>query len=60
MGVEEIAVKAGDAFDESAMEAVMNLPCEDGESGGVVKYVLKKGYRRYGKVIRFAQVTVTV
>ena len=60
MGVEEIAVKAGDAFDESAMEAVMNLPCEDGESGGVVKYVLKKGYRRDGKVIRFAQVTVTV
>lgn len=60
MGVEEIAVNAGDNFDETAMEAVMNLPCEDGESAGVVKYVLKKGYRREGKVIRFAQVTVTV
>lgn len=60
MGVEEIAVKAGDVFDETSMEAVMNLPCEEGESAGVVKYVLKKGYRREGKVIRFAQVSVTV
>lgn len=60
MGVEEIAVKAGDTFDESSMEAVMNLPCEEGENSGVVKYVLKKGYRREGKVIRFAQVSVTV
>lgn len=60
MGVEEIAVKAGDVFDETSMEAVMNLPCEEGESAGVVKYVLKKGYRREGKVVRFAQVSVTV
>ncbi|MGN0808039.1 MAG: nucleotide exchange factor GrpE [Candidatus Coproplasma sp.] len=60
MGVEEISVNSGDAFDETSMEAVMNIPCEDGESAGVVKYVLKKGYRREGKVIRFAQVSVTV
>ncbi|MGN1373154.1 MAG: nucleotide exchange factor GrpE [Candidatus Coproplasma sp.] len=60
MGVEEIEVKAGDAFDETSMEAIMNIPCEEGESAGVVKYVLKKGYRREGKVIRFAQVSVTV
>ena len=60
MGVEEIPVNAGDSFDELSMEAVINLPCEDGESAGVVKNVLKKGYRRDGKVIRFAQVSVTV
>lgn len=60
MGVEEVAVNCGDSFDESVMEAVINIPCEEGESAGVVKNVLKKGYRRDGKVIRFAQVSVTV
>ncbi|MGN0806328.1 MAG: nucleotide exchange factor GrpE [Candidatus Coproplasma sp.] len=60
MGVEEIPVNVGDGFDETVMEAIMNLPCEEGESAGVVKNVLKKGYRREGKVIRFAQVSVTV
>ena len=60
MGVEEIPVNAGDSFDELSMEAVINLPCEGDESAGVVKNVLKKGYRRDGKVIRFAQVSVTV
>ncbi|MGN0812892.1 MAG: nucleotide exchange factor GrpE [Candidatus Coproplasma sp.] len=60
MGVEEIAVKPGDTFDETSMEAIMNILCEEGESAGVVKYVLKKGYKREGKVIRFAQVSVTI
>ncbi|MDE7076616.1 MAG: nucleotide exchange factor GrpE [Clostridia bacterium] len=60
LGVEEIPVKAGDKFDESVAEAVLNMPAEDGEEANVVKAVLKKGYRREGKVIRFAQVTVTV
>ena len=60
MGVEEIAINAGDKFDESVAEAVMNVPAEDGEEANVVKIVLKKGYRREGKVIRFAQVSVTI
>ncbi len=60
LGVEEIALKTGDKFDESVMEAVMNVPCEDGEEANAVKMILKKGYRREGKVIRFAQVSVTV
>ncbi|MGN1060484.1 MAG: nucleotide exchange factor GrpE [Candidatus Coproplasma sp.] len=38
----------------------MNLPCEDGEKASTVKNVLKKGYKREGKIIRFAQVSVTV
>lgn len=60
LGVEEIPIKCGDNFDERVMEAVMNLPCEEGEIAGTVKNVLKKGYGREGKVIRFAQVSVTV
>lgn len=60
MGVEEIPVNCGDNFDEGVMEAVMNIPAADGEQAGIVKNVLKKGYRRDGKVIRFAQVSVTV
>lgn len=60
LGVEEIPVKVGDKFDESVAEAVMTLPCEDGEESNTVKAILKKGYRREDKVIRFAQVTVTM
>ena len=60
MGVEEIPVNVGDKFDESVAEAVLNMPAEEGEEANVVKAVLKKGYRREGKVIRFAQVTVSV
>ncbi len=60
LGVEEIAVAVGDPFDESVMEAVMNSPCGDGEKTNVVKLVLKKGYRQGDRVIRFAQVSVTV
>lgn len=59
-GIEEIPVTAGDGFDESVMEAVMNLPAEEGEETNAVKQVLKKGYRKGDKVIRFAQVAVTV
>lgn len=60
LGVEEIAVSVGDAFDEGVMEAVLNFPCEEGETPNTVKTVLKKGYRTGEKVIRFVQVAVTV
>ena len=60
LGIEEITVNAGDEFDESVAEAVMNLPCEEGEKPNTVKQVLKKGYRNKEKVIRYAQVTVTI
>ena len=60
LGVEEIAIEAGSPFDESVAEAVMNVPCGGGEAPNTVKHVLKKGYRSGDKVIRFAQVTVTV
>ena len=38
----------------------MNFPCGEGEAPNTVKQVLKKGYRNGEKVIRFAQVTVTI
>lgn len=60
LGIEEIAIKTGDPFDESIAEAVMNSPCEEGEVQNTVKFVLKKGYRSGDKVIRYAQVSVTV
>ena len=50
----------GDEFDEGVAEAIMNFPCEQGEAPNTVKQVLKKGYRTKDKVIRFAQVTVTI
>ena len=59
LGVEEVAISPGDAFDEKIAEAVMNVPCEDGEQPNTVKLVLKKGYRQGDKIIRFAQVSVT-
>lgn len=60
LGVEEIPLEAGSPFDESVAEAVMNVPSENGEQANTVKTVLKKGYRQGGRVIRFAQVAVTV
>lgn len=59
-GVEEIPLSAGDEFDEGIAEAVMSFPCEEGETPNTIKQVLKKGYKNGDKVIRFAQVTVTI
>lgn len=60
LGIEEIPVAVGDKFDESVAEAVMNVPCGEGEEPNTVKLILKKGYRSGEKVIRYAQVSVTV
>lgn len=60
LGVEEVAISPGDEFDENVAEAVMNVPCGEGEEPNTVKMVLKKGYKQGDKVIRFAQVSVTV
>ncbi|MDE6504241.1 MAG: nucleotide exchange factor GrpE [Clostridia bacterium] len=60
LGVEEIPVNIGDKFDESVMEAVLDFPCEEGEEQNTVKQILKKGYKAGDKVIRYAQVAVTI
>jgi molecular chaperone GrpE len=60
LGVEEVKINEGDEFDERIAEAIMNVPCEEGEKPNTVKRVLKKGYKQGEKVIRFAQVMVTI
>lgn len=60
LGVEEIVLNVGDEFDESVAEAVLNFPCGEGEKPNTVKQVLKRGYRSGDRVIRFAQVAVTI
>jgi molecular chaperone GrpE len=60
LGVEEVDLKVGDEFDEGKAEAIMNMPCGEGEQPNTIKQVLKKGYKQGDKVIRFAQVIVTI
>lgn len=57
-GVEEID-PTGQPFDASVAEAIMAVPCQDGEEGGIVKQVYVKGYKKGDKVLRYAQVIVT-
>ncbi len=57
-GVEEID-PVGQPFNADTMEAIMAMPCADGEEAGVVKQVYVKGYKKGEKVLRYAQVIVT-
>ncbi len=59
-GAQEIEINVGDEFNEAIAEAVLSFPCEEGEKPHTVKQILKKGYKLGDKVIRFAQVAVTV
>ena len=57
MGISEIEVKSGDAFDPEKHNAVMHVEDEEyGES--VVVEVLQKGYRKGERVLRYAMVKV--
>ena len=57
-GVEEID-PVGQPFNADTMEAIMAMPCADGEEAGTVKQVYVKGYKKGDKVLRYAQVIVT-
>ena len=57
-GVEEID-PVGQPFNADTMEAIMAMPCADGEETGTVKQVYVKGYKKGDKVLRYAQVIVT-
>ncbi len=48
----------GQPFDADVCEAIMAVEPEEGEESGTVKQVYQKGYKRDGKVLRFAQVVV--
>ncbi len=49
----------GEEFDPEKCEAVFAVDPEEGEASGIVKQVFRKGYEQNGKVLRFAQVSVT-
>ena len=57
-GVEEID-PLGQPFDATTSEAIMAMPCADGEESGIVKMVHEKGYKKGDKVLRYAKVVVT-
>ena len=57
-GVEEID-PVGQPFNADFSEAIMAMPCTDGEESGIVKQVYVKGYKKGDKVLRYAQVIVT-
>ena len=57
-GVEEID-PVGQPFNADVAEAIMAMPCADGEESGIVKQVYVKGYKKGDKVLRYAQVIVT-
>ena len=57
-GVEEIN-PIGQPFDATYAEAIMAMPCAEGEESGIVKQVYVKGYKKGEKVLRYAQVIVT-
>lgn len=57
-GVEEID-PTGQPFDANVAEAIMAMPCAEGEESGIVKQVYVKGYKKGEKMLRYAQVIVT-
>ena len=56
-GIETID-PVGQPFSADEAEAIMAVPAENGEDSGTVKQVYLKGYRKAGKVLRYAQVVV--
>lgn len=55
-GLEEVEVKAGDAFDADFAEAITQIPAP--EMKGKVVDVLEKGYKLGDKIIRFPKVVI--
>ncbi len=59
LGVEEIEA-AGKPFDPACHNAVMQIPCAEGQKPGEVAQVFSKGYKIKDKVIRYSMVQVTI
>lgn len=59
---EEITVinPLGEVFDAEVGEAISSVPAQDGQEAGIVVQVFAKGYKKGGKMLKFAQVVVTV
>ena len=59
---EEITVinPLGEIFDPEVAEAISSVPAQEGQDAGVVVQVFAKGYKKGNKMLKFAQVVVTV
>lgn len=55
-GLEEVEVKAGDAFDADAHEAITQIPAPSKKLKGKIVDVVEKGYKLGDKIIRFPKV----
>lgn len=57
-GLEEIEIKAGDAFDADFAEAITQIPAPSAKLKGKIVDVIEKGYKLGDKIIRFPKVLV--
>ncbi|MFV8352717.1 nucleotide exchange factor GrpE [Flavobacterium sp. XS1P32] len=57
-GLEQVDLKAGDAFDADFAEAITQIPAPSDEFKGKIVDVLEKGYKLGDKIIRFPKVVL--
>ena len=57
-GLEQVDLKAGDAFDADFAEAITQIPAPSEEFKGKIVDVLEKGYKLGDKIIRFPKVVL--
>ncbi|MFV5702811.1 nucleotide exchange factor GrpE [Flavobacterium sp. XS2P12] len=57
-GLEQVEVKAGDAFDADFAEAITQIPVPSDKMKGKIVDVLEKGYKLGDKIIRFPKVVI--
>jgi molecular chaperone GrpE len=57
-GLEQVEVKAGDAFDADFAEAITQIPASSPKMKGKIVDVIEKGYKLGDKIIRFPKVVI--
>ena len=57
-GLEEVSVRAGDAFNADFAEAITQIPAPNNSLKGKIVDVLEKGYKLGDKIIRYPKVVI--
>lgn len=57
-GLEEVSVRAGDAFNADFAEAITQIPAPNDSLKGKIVDVLEKGYKLGDKIIRYPKVVI--
>lgn len=57
-GLEQVELKAGDAFDADFAEAITQIPAPSEDLKGKIVDVVEKGYKLGDKIIRFPKVVI--